>query len=201
MSKKRDKFLITQTLLSSWQYALKAEKGFEDFLKTLKKEPIQQTKAMLDGIHFENVLNATLKGAKLEPTHEWYKPIMELQPILKGSQQQVSASRDITVNGINFVCYGKLDFLKAGVIYDTKFSKTYRVGKYLDSPQHPMYFFLVPEASEFKYLVCDGKDVYTERYFSEDCEPIDKTIKHFVGFLQRTNLLEIFFDKWRSLYD
>ena len=90
MSQRRsNKFLITQSLLSSWQWSLKLEDGYEDFLKTLRREPIQQTKAMLDGIHFENVLNAVLNGAEIEPTHEWYKPIMELYPTLYGDRKSV----------------------------------------------------------------------------------------------------------------
>ena len=59
------RFLITQSLLSSWLWSYKLENGYEDFLKTLRREPIQQTKAMRDGIHFENVLNAVLNGAEI----------------------------------------------------------------------------------------------------------------------------------------
>lgn len=194
------KLLITQSLLSSWQWALKLENGYEDFLKTLRREPIQQTKAMLDGIHFENVLNATLNGAEIEPDHQWYKPITELQCTLKGSQQQVRLSRDVKVQDVEFVLYGVLDFLKEGIIYDTKYSKTYSVGKYLESPQHPMYFALVPEAREFYYLICDGKYIYKETYFPDDTEPIEKTISHFMDFLDRQDLVKIYADAWRSKY-
>ena len=61
------RFLITQSLLSSWLWSYKLEDGYEDFLKTLRREPIQQTKAMLEGIRFENCLNAVLDGAEIEP--------------------------------------------------------------------------------------------------------------------------------------
>lgn len=181
-------------------FGLKLENGYDDFLKTLRREPIQQTKAMLDGIRFENVLNATLNGAEIDPTHEWYKPITELYPTLYGSQQQASPSREVTIDGIRFVLYGKLDFLKAGVIYDTKYSKTYRVGKYLDSPQHPMYFAIVPEAHEFQYKICDGKYIYTETYRPDEVEPIERTIKHFMDFLDKMNLVSVFYENWKSKY-
>ena len=195
-----NKYLITQSLLSSWQWSLKLENGYEDFLKTLRREPIQQNKAMRDGIHFENVLNAVLNGAEIEPTHEWYKPIMELYPTLHGAAQQASPSKNIVVGGITFVLFGRLDFLKAGVIYDTKFSKTYRVGKYLDSPQHPMYFALVPEAREFQYKICDGKYIYTETYRPDEVEPIERTIKQFMDFLDRQNLVTTYCEHWLSRY-
>ena len=194
------RFLITQSLLSSWLWSYKLENGYEDFLKTLRREPIQQTKAMRDGIHFENVLNAVLNGAEIEPTHEWYKPIMELFPTLYGAQQQASPSKDVVIDGICFVLYGRLDFLKAGVIYDTKYSKTYRVGKYIDSPQHPFYFALVPEAREFQYKICDGKYIYTETYRPDEVEPIERTIKNFMDFLDKMSLVDTFTAHWRSKY-
>lgn len=201
LQRQSKRFLITQSLLSSWLWSYKLESGYEDFLKTLRREPIQQNKAMLEGIRFENVLNATLNGAEIEPTHEWYKPITELAGVLSGAQQQVRLSRDITLQGIPFVLCGVLDFLKAGVITDTKYSKTYRVGKYLDSVQHPMYFALVPEASGFQYKVCDGKYVYTETYRPDEVEPIERTIKQFMDFLDRQGLVEIYCNNWRSKYD
>lgn len=195
-----NKFLITQSLLSSWLWSYKLDSGYEDFLKTLRREPIQPTKAMLDGNRFENVLNAVLNGAEVEPTHEWYKPILELYPTLKDAQQQVRLSRDLTINGVVFVCYGVLDYLKAGIVYDTKYSKTYRVGKYLDSPQHPMYFALVPEAREFQYKVCDGNYIYTETYRPDEVEPIEKTIYQFMGFLETRGLIPTYQKNWRSKY-
>lgn len=204
MSRKPNKFLITQSLISSWLWSYKLEDGYEDFLKTLRREPIQQTKAMLDGIRFENMLNAVLNGAEIEPTHEWYKPIMELYPRLYGSQQQASPSCEMVIDGVRFVLYGKLDFLKAGVIYDTKYSPRYpkkgNANNYIDSPQHPFYFALVPEAREFQYKICDGKHIYTETYRTNDTEPIERTIKHFIDFLKRMGLGKIYAEKWRSKY-
>lgn len=194
------RYLITQSLLSSWQWGLVLENGYEDFLKTLRREPIPQNKAMLEGIRFENVLNATLKGAEIGIDHEWYKPIMELYPTLVGSQQQVSASKDVTIDGVPFVLYGKLDYLKAGIIYDTKYSKTYSVGKYLDSPQAPMYLALIPEAREFQYKICDGKYIYTETYRPDEVEPIERTIKHFMDFLDKQNLVKTYCEFWKSKY-
>ena len=195
------KYLITQSLLSSWLWSYKMEDGYEDFLKTLRREPIQQTKAMLEGIRFENVLNAVLKGAEIEPNHEWYAPMSELYWTLRGAQQQAAMSKDITVQGVGFVLYGRLDYLKAGVVYDTKYSKTYHVGKFRDSPQHAMYLALVPEAREFQYKICDGKYVYTETYRPEETEPIERIIKSFMGFLDKMDLVDTYCTAWRSKYD
>lgn len=200
MSAQPNKFLITQSLLSAWLWAYKLDNGYEDFLKTLHREPIQPTKAMLDGQRFENVVNAVATGAEIEPTHEWYKPVTDVVGYVKDAQQQVKLSRDISVQGVNFVIYGVLDYLKRGVIYDTKYSKTYHVGKYLASPQHPMYFALVPEAYRFDYLISDGDWVYRETYRPDDVEPIEATIKHFMDYLDSRKLVDTFCENWRSKY-
>lgn len=194
---KQNKYKITQTLLGAWQYGFTSEKGFEDFLNTLNRVKTPPTQAMLDGRQFENVVNAVLDGAEIQQDHKWYEPIMELKPILDNSQKQVSLFKDIIINNTIFTLNGVLDFLKCGVIYDTKFSKTYHFGKYFNSPQHSMYFRLVPEAYEFNYLVCDGKSVFTETYYPQDIEPIEHTIVEFMRYLEKYKLLDTYFDKWQ----
>lgn len=191
---------ITQTLLSAWKYVYLKDDGYEEFLKTLKREPKAQNKAILEGIRFENVVNNVLDGAAIDPKHEWLYPVIDITDELWGASQQVTVFRDIEINGVPFVLHGVLDFLKQGIIYDTKFSKTYRVGKYLSSPQTSMYFALVPEARLFEYIICDGKYVYRERYprylLGDGIEPIEKTINNFMNFLARQNLLEIYQQNW-----
>lgn len=54
-----ERYLITQTLLSSWAYVFNcrdecAEDAMADFLRTLNREKTEATEAMLDGIAFEN---------------------------------------------------------------------------------------------------------------------------------------------------
>ena len=194
-----NKFLLTQSLLSSWQYALKGGE-WDDFLSTLRRERKPQSKAMLDGIRFENMVHAVSEGAEIGPDQEWYRPVVEICEIVTQGQYQVKASRPLAVDGVEFVCYGVLDFLKAGAIYDTKFSRTYRVGKYLDSPQHPMYFYLCPEVRRFEYIISDGNYVYREVYLPEDTEPIEKTIRQFMTWLDKTNLVGLYCQNWRSKY-
>lgn len=193
-------YLITQSLISSWLWSYKIEGGYKEFLDTLKRKKKPPSKAMLNGMHFENVVNAVLDGQRIDEGHKWYKPVRELSDILSGSQKQVKLSRNITVSGVPFVLYGIFDFLKAGVIYDTKFSTKYYVGKYLTSPQHPMYFALCPEAYKFTYLICDGKYVYRETYYPDDTVPIEKTISEFTAFLERQNLTDLYKELWISKY-
>lgn len=194
----RSRLRITQSLLSAWMWSFKLEGGYDSFLKTLHREKEPPTTAMLNGQRFENIINGALDGALLDPTLEWYKPISEIVPELKGAQKQVVLFKDITVNGVPFLLHGVLDFLKAGVIYDTKFSKTYSMGKYIDSPQHPMYFALVPEAYKFQYTISDGTWVYRETYTPDQIEPIEHTISRFMDFLDKQNLVQIYVDHWST---
>ena len=121
---------------------------------------------------------------------------MQLADLLDGSQQQVTVKKDVIVDGVCFELYGVLDFLKRGVIYDTKFSKHYYPNKYLQSPQHPLYFRLVPEAYKFSYLSCDGEFIYTETYLPEDVTPIESLIHQFMVFLDKHNLVETYTSLW-----
>lgn len=193
----QNKFRITQTLLSSWLYSFTSDDGYEDFIRTLNREKKQPTTAMLDGIRFESCVNNVLDGAYISEDHEWYKPVTQLARYLDGSQQQVVLFKDINVNGVDFLLHGVLDFLKAGVIYDTKFSKTYRLNKYLKSPQHSMYLALVPEAFRFEYLICDGTYLYKESYPREIVDPIEPTIRNFMNYLDMHNLVNIYTERWK----
>ena len=193
------KVRITQTLLSAWEWSFKRDDGYEDFLRTLNREKTPATQAMLDGIRYENCLNSVLNGETIDESHEWYAPITEMAGELWGAQQQVNlfAETDIVVDGHPILLHGVLDYLRAGHIWDCKFSKTYHLNKYLDSPQTSMYLALVPEAMDFTYIVSDGKYVYRERYPREIVPPIENTVIQFCKFLDRQNLINTFFEKWR----
>ena len=191
------KFRLTQSLISAYEWTFKKEDGYDEFIAALNREKKRVTTAMLDGIQYENVLNSVLDGAEITPDHEWYAPITEMASELWGSQQQVTLFRDINVDGVDFLIHGVLDYLRAGEIWDCKFSKTYKLNKYLGSPQTAFYMYLVPEARRFTYIVSDGTWVYRERYSREIVEPIEPYIKNFMQFLDMHNLVNIYAEKWR----
>ncbi len=194
------RYLITQSLISSWLYSFKKDDGYDEFLHTLRRERTPPTFAMLEGQRFESVINAVCDGAEITDEHEWFKPITEIVQIVGNAAQQVKLYRDIKVDGVSFLVNGVIDYLYAGQIFDAKYSKTYKVGKYLTSPQTSFYFYLIPEARSFTYLVSDGKWVYRETYRPDEVEPIERTIKQFMGFLDRQNLVDVFCDNWKSRY-
>ena len=199
MSTRQNKFRLTQSLISAFEWSFKTEDGYDDFIRALNRQPKQPTTQMLNGIKYENLLNSVLDGQELPKDHEWYSPIMEMADELWGAQQQVVLFRDIKVDGVNFLIHGVLDYLKAGRIFDCKFSKHYSLNKYAwwNTPQTSFYLYLVPEAFDMTYIISDGKYVYRERYPRDIVEDIEPRIRNFMRFLEKQNLIDIYVEKWR----
>lgn len=219
------RYLITQSLLSSWNYTFDCFEGYEEeareeFMQALHREKGEPSEAMLKGIAFENLCYSIANGS-FHPTTEQSFPCnpnsgepmerhvypfgfqgaCKVAEFIKGAPVQVKAQREISVNGTDFLVYGILDALKAGTIYDVKFkNKSFGsldlAGSYMDSPQHPAYFYIVPEASEFKYLVSDGSDIYTETYRREDTPFIGDIIGEFIDSIASWGLLDLYKEKW-----
>lgn len=197
-------YLMTQSLLSSWGYMYNCfegqeEEAFNSFLSTLKREPKKPTEAMLNGLEFEN--EVYLVSHEREPHPKWEQGIQTVAAIIKGAPTQVRTQREIEVCGTEFLLYGVLDAIKAGVIYDVKFSNkrfgsAELMGKYTDSPQHPAYLYMEPEAYKFEYLVSDGTDLYRESYDRNSTRPIAEIIEEFITSIKGTGLLDLYKEHW-----
>ena len=200
------RYLMTQSLISAWAYCFDCCEGSEEeawgaFLRVLRREPSEPTKAMQNGLDFEREVYKAAAGVS-RPLHEkWEQGIQAAARMLRGAQVQVRVSREIQVEGMTFLVYGVLDALKAGVIYDVKFlNKSFAnvelAGKYLDSAQHPFYFYLVPEAYEFNYLVSDGEDLYKETYYRGQVRSTEEIIQEFIHSISEYGLLPLYQEKW-----
>ena len=190
------RFRLTKTLVDSWYWSYRLDDGWDTFMKVLNREPIQPSVKMLQGTQFENCLNNVLDGNPISEDHEWYGVITQLAEYLDGSQQQVVLTRGITVDGVDFLVHGVLDYLRAGVIYDLKFTKNYHLNKYLHSSQHPFYMYLVPEARRFEYCVSNGTDVFFEKYPRYIIPEAEDIIRDFMKFLDKQNLVDTYCEKW-----
>lgn len=199
------KLLLTQSLLSSWQWSM-VKGDDEDFWKSLRREPIPPNKAMLNGRQFEEIVQACANGYPPDESHKWYNGIVQSAAIVRGGAYQVKLYRDIEVDGVQFLLYGILDFLRAGTIYDTKFSSSYggsngnNANKYLGSPQTPMYLYLTPEAKKFTYVISDGKFVYTETYTRDEVPPLIQTIRVFMEYLDKRGMAATYCENWKAKY-
>lgn len=219
-----DRYLLTHSLMASWLYTMKSNQyddatterdAYAEFMQTLRREPTPTTKAMQGGIDFENLVTAILQGGKIAEYHKenrttgamerelypltehpWYEGANDIARIIVGGQLQFKASKEIVVDGMTLLLYGRLDALKAGAIYDIKFSSKYERGKYIDSPQHPTYLELIPEAQDFTYLVSNGTMVWTETYAREDTPSIYPTISAFLSWLTDTGNMATYKEMW-----
>lgn len=204
-----ERFLMTQSLLSAWAYQFDCFEGCEDdaqaaFLRTLNREPGEVTEAMMNGRTFEDRVYRAAEGKTIRSDAKWREGALAIAEIIRGAQIQVKVSREIVVDGMTFLLYGILDALKAGVIYDVKFlskslSSADVYGKYLQSAQHPAYFYLVPEAREFQYLASDGDEVYIETYQRDQTRGINEIIHDFIVSITSQGLLELYKEKWLAL--
>lgn len=203
------RYLITQSLISSWAYMFDCWEGGEEeaeqeFLRVLRREQGETTDAMQNGIEFENAVYAEAAGLYQGDIKKWDAGIRAVGSILRGAQVQVRLSRPLVVDGTEFLVYGILDALMAGTIFDVKFtskplSKFDAYGKYLNSAQHPFYFYLVPEALVFKYLLSDGEDLYIEAYSREQTRPAKEIISEFIRSITDMGLLDLYKEKWLAL--
>lgn len=247
------RYLMTQSLLSSWQWLYKARDAYPfdedkadaaeakaeaDFLRVLRRERGEPSPAMLDGRMFE-ALCYDIADGRFRPTYNArriisdgihtpiddglaydsehfpecpvpipvlpknYPGALQVARVINGGVWQVKLSKQISVGGRDFLLYGILDALKGGVIYDIKY-KTRSLGSvdlpglFADSPQHPMYFALCPEATRFEYLVSDGDLLYTEAYERGDVAPIEATIGDFMEYLNRACLVSVYENHWAA---
>ena len=192
---------ITKTLLNSWLWVFKKDDGWEDFLRTINREKTPPTEAQLAGLQYEATLNAHLNGDAIPTDHKWHDCITYMADELWGAAQQVTLYRPITVDGEDMVVHGVLDFLKAGHIWDCKFSQRYAshnsVNAYMGDTQHSAYLYLVPESRDFTYFISDGNYVYRERYTPEETTPIEYYIHNFLQFVKLHGLYEVYKEKWR----
>lgn len=194
---------MTQSLLSSWIYYLNADEersqaAWDSFVSTLRREKKEPTKAMNDGILFEDMVNRLVAGEQIDndPHEKWDAAARRFAGRCAGGLYQVPVAGDLSVSGMDFCLYGVCDYVKAGLIMDIKKVTRYEYGKYQHSPQHPMYLHLLPEAKRFDYLIFDGSSCHIETYRREDCKPIEQTISEFISFLEGTNGLDVYRQFW-----
>lgn len=200
-------YLITPSLLNAWAYIWESansvkesendimsiedkkteaqEKAKQDFLKTLNRIPSEPNEYMLAGIEFEK---------------QCYEGNTCISPIIKGGCYQIVGKKNVTIDGMNFLMYGRLDVLKGGTIYDIKRIRKYNLGKYKWSYQHGFYLDLFPRAYKFEYLAYDGNKLHHEVYYREECQSTIEAIKNFINWLKKNDLLNLYKEKWKSIY-
>jgi hypothetical protein len=182
-------YLVTTTLLNSWQYLWKVDEDYQDnawqdFVDLLNKVRKPPNEAMQRGIQFEADCVAGL--------------VPGISEIIKDGVFQYSASKETKVAGESVLLYGKIDVLKAGIIYDIKSTSKYETQKYHDSVQHHMYLTMVLNAVKFVYLINNGHETFIETYRRHEIRAVEPLIEQFYAWLKQKNLWEVYTSKWQS---
>lgn len=205
MTKPQTPLLVTPSLLNSWLYIwlsranvkesandaicledkqdLAMQKAYDEFLGTLRREQTPPNENMLRGIKYED---------------DCYKGITDASPIIKGGAFQIVGKKDVVVDNVPFLMYGRLDVLKNGIIYDIKRVTRYATQKYLHSAQHGFYMDLFPNASQFTYLAFDGNKLHQEIYYRGQYKPTEAILSDFIQWLRENNLWDIYASLWAS---
>jgi len=107
-------YLVTASLLNSWEWYLNSwDEGEDaarlDFEATLRREPIADNDAMAAGRAFEDAVTALCLGG-VEPSEDSYGDcVREVAEYVRGKIFQYKASRPVSIDGIDFLLYGRMD--------------------------------------------------------------------------------------------
>lgn len=199
------KYLITPTLLNSFQYYIQDEykspaDSRADFLRTLSRERFEPNEAMQKGIDFENTVKFLCDSSGERNINDFNTPQEAIANIVNNGLWQQTCKKDLTIGNQEFLLYGKCDVVKRDTIYDIKFTSNYELGKFLDSAQHLIYLYCL-DLPKFQYLVSDGEEYWVEDYHNhaEIEDEIKSKISHFLSYLENDKeAKEMFFTKWGS---
>jgi hypothetical protein len=197
-------YSVTPSLLGSWELYLNAEGDWEesaeaDFLSSLQREKSPPTKAMQDGIDFENRVEAVCMGKKVSflEGEDYERCVREVADMVDGGTWQVNTAKYINVNGVTFWLHGRMDVLRGPWIYDLKFSKSFDVGKYRNAPQTLAYLACEPGPLGIRYIVSDGLRVFVDEYRREVVEPVETLLRQFWDWMQgHPKFMVPYLEKW-----
>lgn len=141
------------------------EKARQDLLDYLNRVPKEISPEMQDGIDFENLVCRIADGTQTEEDcqNSKFESASRVAQKVKGAFRQVH----LTMSLDGHILHGYADFIKEDTIIDTKFSKSYDIGKYWKSIQHLIYLH-ASEVENFDYLISNGRTEFLESYTKTD---------------------------------
>ena len=102
------RYLITPSLLNSWQYYLNCHEDYEDlakesFLFNLNRIKSATTEAKQKGINFENYVKLATEGKKgfiMLEGQQYAECVQEIADIVEGGAWQVKVYKDVVIDNI-----------------------------------------------------------------------------------------------------
>jgi hypothetical protein len=205
------KYLITPTLINSYQYYINDEfkspaDSRTDFLKTLSREKFEANESIKKGIQLEDDIMRSTKGwdPMILGDEDYLKCVQAISNVLiPNCLWQQSVKKEIKVGNQEFLLYGRIDVIKKNTIYDIKYTSNYELGKFLDSSQHLIYLYCTG-LPKFQYLISDGKDYWIEDYYNHANieNEIKSKISDLLGYLENDmEAKKLFETKWGAKND
>lgn len=207
--------LITPTILNSlgWLencWANTKAKAEEDFFNSLSRNygPWEDApEAIRKGVDFENEV---YKWADKDREGRGSKKFNEVCDMVKGGNYQKKSKKFLTIDGVEYCIYSKLDVKLPKKIIDLKTTMNYRgPKKYLDTMQHKFYCY-TEDCDDFEYVVVTWDVGYTidqifvVPFHVEDMLLVEadivEAVRHFVAFLKTKPRLEEAYEEKFCLY-
>jgi len=186
-------YKITASLLNSWQMIFDCEPEeelvtYDNFMRILRRERMAPKLDMLRVVDF-------IKQCE-------NNKIKNISNIIVNGSFQNYVERDYIVDDMNVRVSGLLDVLKEGIIYDIKRVDDYELQDYYTDWKPSVYFALVPEAYEFRFLIASGYndeylDILTEKYTRDKAIHMRIVIKMFYNWLQDMKLFDVYKNNWQ----
>ncbi len=153
---------------------------FNAVFDKINKVHTEQTEQQLKGIEFEGLINAKIAGQELIPADdrryylsdnfqfkaELVNKIADKLQLATKSQEYLEAIIPSHLGNIKL--YGIADYSFPEMIVDLKTTGNYKINKYKDNMQHPVYSLIKKlngnPLKAFKYLATDFDNAYQETY-------------------------------------
>lgn len=205
---------ITPSLYSAWHFWDSAsddykEKALSDFLCVLTKTKNPPTKAMQNGLDYEQKIQAMAERVRLGIPFDENDTMPEVDKtiarLLQNCIWQFPVSGCITLqNGTQIILNGRVDAFDPIIdtIYDLKLtSRTFSQGMYQSSIQHLIYMYCL-NVPYFNYVIRNKSNVLLlDNYANLPVEELLKSrIEHFINTLQITypEYFNIYQEKWQT---
>ncbi|SMC52505.1 hypothetical protein [Pedobacter nyackensis] len=166
------------------------DETFDSLLNRINKVKTEQTEDQLRGVQFESDVNAILKGGDVSSINytEAHKQVAARLINCTGLQEYIEVVIRTRVGNVKL--YGIVDYMFDEMAVDLKGTSNYKLNKYKDSTQHPIYSLICKlkgkPLKQFKYLVTDYEKVFQETYIPSDnmFHKLIYLIYEFVEFIE-----------------
>lgn len=188
--------LITPTILDSFAWMkscpskVMREKAYEQLKNNLYRKPWEPSEAVKRGIAYEDQVRKVAEDNYLNTQSvPLFPTALTMGLMMRSARWQVKIKTFMSINGVSYCLYGKVDCMRKDCIEDIKTTEKFGgEEKYLSMNQHIFYLFIVADLArqgvvtnntcyniegkdfrvkrKFNYVVTDFKDIHIVKFES-----------------------------------